>query len=1007
LNRWITWTAGGAVATVVVFGLAAYVERGRIAEGAARRWLAEHGAAASALDIKGLSLTGFSARIRLGPPADPDLTVDRMDVRYALAGPWTGGGLALHPASITLVHPRLNVRYGKGVLSFGALDRVIQALARLPRSTEPLPDIVVVNGEARLLTVGGDVRLRAAGSLRAGALTMLQGQVEPLHLRFGNRSVESGGGAFGLKSFAGSLRLSLDQRLIAVADPAGSLRIARLLVSAETPYPDGQSTWSGPASAGVEATDAAGRLGAVTFDRASLGATFAGTMQATPARQGFRGAARVRVQAGSVAAGGATSRLAAMQVALSDIALDRSAGDVKGGAAATADLTLARVTAPGLTLKSVSSQIRSDHVLLQVGKSAPVVSAVVDGNLLGAGAASGPAGDGPYLAAVRDALAGFHVSASRWRAELSASGASAALLAPLTIGTASGARVILSAEARSRFPTSSVRGFAKARIQGGGLPTLDIAATNAVLSRRGSSADIVVQGAADTAPAKGLAFRVAGAGTWRGSEGRFSLASCAPLSIDRLTISPDTLTKVSANLCPTAMPLLVTSPSGWRLNGRVDSLRADDAGQLVSVRGVTSSIAAAGSTTGLRTAALTLEAGEVVDAATPRRFEPMTGVGQMELTDGLAAGRLNIGLAKGPPLAALTFRHALTTGAGRADIDAGVAFTRSGLQPAGLSPLASAVRNANGTATFVGWLSWAPRADLKSGGEFATHTLDFTSPVGAVAGLDTDIRFTSLAPLATAPNQKVTIREVQAFLPVTALAAQFDLGPSRLNLTGASGTVAGGHLSLEPMTLMLTRAAETQGVIVLDNIDLGQILAATSLSDAVKTDAVVNGRIPFQVGPKGLTIARGELASVKAGRISISRGALTGASAGAAAAPPGFAEDLAYQAMDNLAFDTLEASRNSRDNDRLAMLFHIKGRHDPPTRKKATVAVKDILSGHALDKPLTLPSDTKIDLTLDTSLNFGDLVKALLEAWREALAPLATAGHSRAVHDPTAKHPSP
>ena len=75
--------------------------------------------------------------------------------------------------------------------------------------------------------------------------------------------------------------------------------------------------------------------------------------------------------------------------------------------------------------------------------------------------------------------------------------------------------------------------------------------------------------------------------------------------------------------------------------------------------------------------------------------------------------------------------------------------------------------------------------------------------------------------------------------------------------------------------------------------------------------------------------------------------------------------------MENLAFEQLDASIDTQPGDRLGILFHIKGRHDPPQRARATIAVADVLRGQPLAKPINLPSDTKIDLTLDTSLNFG------------------------------------
>jgi hypothetical protein len=81
------------------------------------------------------------------------------------------------------------------------------------------------------------------------------------------------------------------------------------------------------------------------------------------------------------------------------------------------------------------------------------------------------------------------------------------------------------------------------------------------------------------------------------------------------------------------------------------------------------------------------------------------------------------------------------------------------------------------------------------------------------------------------------------------------------------------------------------------------------------------------------------------------------------------------------------------------VLFHVKGRHDPPTEQHARIALSDLIAGKALSKPLPLPSNTVIDLTLDTSLNFGELMRGLEQAWRDSLTP----AHSAPVQGPPAE----
>ena len=185
--------AGVAVVAVVaaaVIGGGLYVARERIAVNLAQRWLGEHGAAGSAVEVQGLSLGGFTAKVRIGDPKDPDLTVDKMTVNYAVSGPWTGEGLNVHTHAVRLVRPRLKARLTGGVLSFGALDGVIKAILQLPPTKDPLPDVTLEDADARLVTDGGTVRLHGAGSLRAGALTALQGQLDPFHLALNGAKID-------------------------------------------------------------------------------------------------------------------------------------------------------------------------------------------------------------------------------------------------------------------------------------------------------------------------------------------------------------------------------------------------------------------------------------------------------------------------------------------------------------------------------------------------------------------------------------------------------------------------------------------------------------------------------------------------------------------------------------------------------------------------------------------------------------------------------------------------
>jgi hypothetical protein len=165
---------------------------------------------------------------------------------------------------------------------------------------------------------------------------------------------------------------------------------------------------------------------------------------------------------------------------------------------------------------------------------------------------------------------------------------------------------------------------------------------------------------------------------------------------------------------------------------------------------------------------------------------------------------------------------------------------------------------------------------------------------------------------------------------------------------------------------------------------VSDLVEASPFGDKVKLDARLSGHVPFRVGPEGIRVSGGKVAAVAPGRLSIQREALTGVTSTggepvapgrpAEAAPPNAFSDFAYQAMENLAFDSLTAEINSLPEGRLGVLFHIKGEHDPPKRQVLKVGLSELLNRTFLDRPQPLPSGTKVDLTLDTSVNLDQLL---------------------------------
>ena len=204
--------------------------------------------------------------------------------------------------------------------------------------------------------------------------------------------------------------------------------------------------------------------------------------------------------------------------------------------------------------------------------------------------------------------------------------------------------------------------------------------------------------------------------------------------------------------------------------------------------------------------------------------------------------------------------------------------------------------------------------------------------------------------------------------------------------------MGGGQVTLDPTSISITAGRPWGGVVNLHGVQLAGIVKESPFGDRMDLTAKVTCRVPFQMTPTGVRVSDGELHAIEPGRLSIRREALTnvaanGALAAGSAAPlvaqtPDTFTDFAYQAMEHLAFEKLDAELNSLPEGRLGVLFHIKGEHSPPQAQELNVRVTDLISRRFLNKTLPLPSGTEVDLTLDTSLNLDKLLEDFAEYQR-------------------------
>jgi hypothetical protein len=565
------------------------------------------------------------------------------------------------------------------------------------------------------------------------------------------------------------------------------------------------------------------------------------------------------------------------------------------------------------------------------------------------------------------------------RAELQGGKFHAALSQPLLVKGASGAVLTVS----SIVPSGAGLAF-DAALSGGGLPPVRLGLRNFIWKDGDFTTSATLASRFSYAMLRGADVTASGTASWQAGRYAFTPTNCARIALAAFHPGASDLAKdVRGSLCATQnKPVLTGEGANWELFGEARGLSVFLPLANAKLENGAARLAFEGRGADFRGSA-TVTAAQISDRTVPLRFKPLGGAGTITLAGNAWHGKFALTDAEKNALGDVTFTHTLASGAGTAHIAAPkLIFAIGKLQPDRLSPLLAPFRRAEGTAGFAGDIAWT-RDAITSSGTLNIESLDFLTPLGKAHAVKTAIAFTSLLPPVTADNQEVTISRIDWTLPFSAVDLRFSFNPTTVKVDAVSTDWAEGHAALGAFTINLANPANITGAADLNAIALGSLVTASNLGSKLKLEGKVSGHIPFKVTPEGFRIEKGRIAADGPGRLSIDRALWNQGGTVAANA----VQDFAYQALENLAYDDMSADLNSVAGGRLQILFHIKGRSDPPKPQVAEIAIADILNGTALSKQVPLPSGTPIDLTLDTSLNFDELLKSYAQAWSKSLSP--------------------
>ena len=724
----------------------------------------------------------------------------------------------------------------------------------------------------------------------------------------------------------------------------------------------------------------------IAFDASSRGGdlTADGTrITITKARLSGRGEGEIFALQGAVNGAAARAGFAAKQIAIRfaspamRLGQDKTSYGLFGRFHGTAQIGGAAITRPGGAAR-VTALAAVFSGVVQGG--ALTLQTSLDGKgRVDAGAARAEAlhtpifgADESNVRALTAALAQVTIHADDLRISYRDAATHLSLPHPLAVTGSNGAVLRLD-KAEVTAAAQQTHGSGTLSLQGGGLPDIALDLASFHLTPQAMDADFRLHAKLNALPYRGLEISGGGAFHASGADYRMRLGDCAQLRLaSYLSRGKPMLTNFSGKICPDKDIAFRGDAKGWTFAARWNAATGKlIAAQSVFARG-NGRIALSGTAAGLRNGQVTVNEVAVSDGAKAPRFSHLDLSGALALKDQDWDGTIRAA-AKGRKLGTAVIHHAMATGAGSARIAANLVFAGKGLQPADLSPLLSGFSQTSGNAAFDGKLDWNKRGMTSRGALTLSH-LDFIGPGGPVNGANGKIAFTSLAPLKSAPDQAVTLDKIGWVVPATNIAARFKIDGNRVSLRTLTASIAGGTISLDPAIADLSNGLRIESTVHFKNVDLDALAAATNFADRIKLEVRVSGAVPFSIGPDGIRLTNGTLSSDAAGRLSISRSLW---SSGTSVETTDAIRDFAYQAMEHLALDSLDGVLTSLPTGRLGLKLHIKGHNDPQNdQPPTTVGLIDLIRGNAFNKPIPLPKNTPVDLTLDTSLNFDELLRA-------------------------------
>ncbi len=295
----------------------------------------------------------------------------------------------------------------------------------------------------------------------------------------------------------------------------------------------------------------------------------------------------------------------------------------------------------------------------------------------------------------------------------------------------------------------------------------------------------------------------------------------------------------------------------------------------------------------------------VADADPAPRFRPLvTNDMAIRLVDNDVTATATFAEPQsGRKVTTVALTHDLRSERGHADFAVpGVVFSEQ-FQPDRLTRLTfGVIAEVVGTLSGEGHIRW-DKGEVTSDGVFRTRNTSLDAAFGPVAGITTEIRFTDLLNLESAPGQIATVSVINPGVPVREGVVRYQtLRRQRVQVEGARWAFAGGSLTLQPTMLDFSEAHSRALTFGVEAVDAAQFLQQFDFKNLDAT-GVFDGTLPMIFDESG--------GKIEGGRLRARQGGGTIAYVGEVSQQNlGFWGNMAFQALKSLRYRDLDIVMN-------------------------------------------------------------------------------------------------